>query len=68
MPDDRQRRDQQHRVARLRIAHPLGVTTVGVVSKPANNEMGVEFERLGFMRTARKIMDGTVYVPTSVAY
>ncbi|MGE4220099.1 MAG: 2-methylaconitate cis-trans isomerase PrpF family protein [Alphaproteobacteria bacterium] len=52
----------------LRIAHPLGVTTVGVVSKPANNEMGVEFERLGFMRTARKIMDGTVYVPTSAAY
>ena len=52
----------------LRLAHPLGVTEVGVVSRPANNEMGVEFERLGFMRTARKIMDGTVYVPTSAAY
>jgi len=48
----------------LEIAHPAGSMTVQLVTKrPANDEAGVRFERLGFSRTARKIMDGTVYVP-----
>lgn len=49
---------------RLRIGHPGGTMTVHVVAKSANNELGVEFESLAFRRTARKIMDGTVYIPS----
>ncbi len=52
----------------LRIAHPNGIMRVTVATKPANNVEGMAIERLGFGRTARKMMDGTVYVPTSDAY
>ena len=50
----------------LRIGHPLGVMTVKVKSHRANVLGGVEFDGLGFSRTARRIMDGFVYVPSSV--
>ncbi|WP_420965971.1 2-methylaconitate cis-trans isomerase PrpF family protein [Bradyrhizobium sp. B120] len=51
---------------RLRIGHPLGVMTVNVSARPANLPGGVAFEALGFSRTARRIMDGLVYVPRDV--
>jgi 2-methylaconitate cis-trans-isomerase PrpF len=46
----------------LRIGHPLGVMTVQVDASagPAGD---VRYERLGFTRTARRIMAGQVYVP-----
>jgi 2-methylaconitate cis-trans-isomerase PrpF len=47
----------------LAIGHPGGVMRVRVVPREADNEAGVGFEALGFGRTARRIMDGTVYVP-----
>ncbi len=47
----------------LRIGHPMGVMRVNVISEPANVAGGVRFATLGFSRTARRIMDGTVYVP-----
>lgn len=47
----------------LNIGHPLGVMTVNVKTRPANVVGAVEFESLGFSRTARRIMDGFVYVP-----
>jgi len=51
----------------LRIAHPSGVMEVAVASSAdADADGGVRFERLGFARTARKIMDGFVYVPRDV--
>ncbi len=48
---------------KLRIGHPMGVMAVTVESEPSNAEGGVSFKMLGFSRTARRIMDGTVYVP-----
>lgn len=47
----------------LRIGHPSGSMKITVKARPANLPEGVEFEALGFERTARRIMDGTVYVP-----
>lgn len=52
----------------LSIGHPLGIMHVRVSTRPANNEEGMEIDALGFGRTARRIMDGYVYVPTSDAY
>ncbi|WP_342642096.1 2-methylaconitate cis-trans isomerase PrpF family protein [Rhodoligotrophos ferricapiens] len=52
----------------LSIGHPSGVMHVTVKTRKANNEEGMEIDALGFSRTARRIMDGTVYVPTSEAY
>jgi 2-methylaconitate isomerase len=49
----------------LRIGHPLGIMQVKVKARPSNAVGGVEFEALGFGRTARHIMEGTVYVPNS---
>lgn len=49
----------------LRIGHPLGVMRVRVKARASNAIGGVEFEELGFGRTARHIMEGTVYVPSS---
>ena len=49
----------------LSMGHPSGVMHVRVISHKGDNDAGVIFETLGFGRTARKIMDGTVYVPTS---
>lgn len=48
---------------RLRIGHPMGTMTVSVEAEPSNAEGGVRFTMLGFSRTARRIMDGFVYVP-----
>ncbi len=48
---------------KLRIGHPMGVMAVSVEAEPSNAEGGVVFKMLGFSRTARRIMDGTVYVP-----
>lgn len=48
---------------KLRIGHPMGVMAVSVEAEPSNAEGGVAFKMLGFSRTARRIMDGTVYVP-----
>lgn len=49
----------------LRIGHPSGSMKITVKARPANCAEGVEFEALGFERTARRIMDGTVYVPAA---
>ncbi|WP_375462124.1 2-methylaconitate cis-trans isomerase PrpF family protein [uncultured Enterovirga sp.] len=49
----------------LRIGHPLGIMRVKVEAKHTNAPGGVEFTALGFGRTARTLMEGVVYVPTS---
>jgi 2-methylaconitate cis-trans-isomerase PrpF len=61
-----------HRVTRreqdglLHIGHPLGVMPV-VVKTPADTSLPADrplrFERLGFSRTARRLMDGVAHVP-----
>jgi 2-methylaconitate cis-trans-isomerase PrpF len=38
---------------------------VRVKARASNTAGGVTFDELGFGRTARHIMEGTVYVPTS---
>ena len=48
---------------KLRIGHPMGVMAVNVQAEPSNAEGGISFTSLGFSRTARRIMDGFVYVP-----
>ena len=48
---------------RLRIGHPMGTMSVTVRAERANVPGGVAFAALGFSRTARRIMDGFVYVP-----
>ena len=47
----------------LRIGHPMGIMRVSVQAEPSNAEGGVSFSMLGFSRTARRIMDGMVYIP-----
>lgn len=49
----------------LAIGHPGGVMRVRVLPREADNDAAIGFAALGFGRTARKIMDGTVYVPVS---
>jgi 2-methylaconitate cis-trans-isomerase PrpF len=49
----------------LRIGHPLGIMRVRVKARAANTAGDVAFDELGFGRTARHIMEGTVYVPTA---
>ena len=44
----------------LRIGHPLGIMSVRVKTRPSTAVGGVDFEALGFGRTARHIMDGAV--------
>jgi 2-methylaconitate cis-trans-isomerase PrpF len=53
---------------RLRIGHPLGVMSVSVDVDVAQARSGAEigFTRLGFSRTARRLMDGRVYVARAV--
>ena len=58
----------------FRIAHPLGIMPVQVELKgDFQNEMVGEqdaktakFKVLAFVRTARRIMDGNVYIPTKI--
>lgn len=48
----------------LRIGHPLGVMHLVVRVDPASaGAAQPRFEALGFSRTARRLMDGVVYVP-----
>lgn len=48
----------------LRIGHPLGVMQVAVqVTENAASTSAPIFRALGFGRTARRLMDGIVYVP-----
>lgn len=49
----------------LRIGHPLGVMKVVVRARSGGEEPA--FERLGFGRTARRLMQGTAYVPRQAA-
>ena len=50
----------------LRIGHPMGVMTVNVQAEPSNALGGMAFSALSFSRTARRIMDGFVYVPRDI--
>jgi len=49
----------------VRIGHPKGVMPVRSVLRETQKGAGYEFSFLGFSRTARKIMDGQVYVPSA---
>lgn len=51
----------------LRIGHPLGVMTVKVVARSGDTAASTRFDALGLQRTARRLMDGTVYVPRDSA-
>ncbi|MCA3187697.1 MULTISPECIES: PrpF domain-containing protein [unclassified Cupriavidus] len=50
----------------FRIGHPLGVMEVVVRAREARHAEETAFERLGFGRTARRLMQGEAYVPASV--
>lgn len=50
----------------LRIGHPLGVMRVRVEESDGETNTEAPFARLGFSRTARRLMDGHVYVPLAV--
>lgn len=52
--------------ASLRIGHPLGVMTVKVVARPGATPAATGFDALGLQRTARRLMAGTVYLPTAL--
>lgn len=47
----------------LRIRHPLGIMPVTVESKPVANQLYPNFTKIGYHRTARRIMSGDVYIP-----
>ena len=49
----------------VRIGHPQGVMPVKSALRETTKGSGYEFSFLGFSRTARKIMDGVVYVPSA---
>jgi len=51
----------------LRIGHPLGVMHVVAAADSDPVQGTVRFKRLGFSRTARRIMSGTVYLPNQQA-
>jgi 2-methylaconitate cis-trans-isomerase PrpF len=50
----------------LRIGHPLGVMQVAVESEPGTAGASLRYRRLGFGRTARRIMSGEVYLPAGL--
>jgi 2-methylaconitate cis-trans-isomerase PrpF/2-methylcitrate dehydratase PrpD len=51
----------------LRIAHPLGMMPAAVEVKQSTQDTETPtFETLSFVRTARRLMDGKVYVPKEV--
>jgi len=47
----------------LRIGHLMGVTDVLIEVDPEIQGADLRFAALGFVRTARRLMDGTAYVP-----
>ncbi|AEW98236.1 2-methylaconitate cis-trans isomerase PrpF family protein [Streptantibioticus cattleyicolor] len=47
----------------LLIGHPSGITASRVRATTTGEPPGVAFQLLGFSRTARRLMDGTAYVP-----
>jgi len=49
----------------LRIGHPLGAMEVVVRAAPGED---IAFERLGFRRTARRLMQGLAYIPAAVMH
>jgi 2-methylaconitate cis-trans-isomerase PrpF len=49
----------------LHIGHPLGAMRVDVQGR-CEASRPLAFEELGFARTARRLMDGTAWVPRSV--
>ena len=49
----------------LRIGHPLGVMEVTVESQHVSNDVPPRYVALGFSRTARRLMEGSVYVPVA---
>jgi len=51
----------------LRIGHPLGVMHVVADADSDASQESVRFKRLGFSRTARRIMSGSVYLPNKQA-
>lgn len=51
----------------LRIGHPLGVMHVKVRVEPGSDPLQLAFETLSFPRTARRLMEGKVYVPNDFA-
>jgi 2-methylaconitate cis-trans-isomerase PrpF len=48
----------------MRIGHPKGIMPVKSVTRGSIKNFDFEFTYLGFSRTARKIMEGKIYVPT----
>jgi 2-methylaconitate cis-trans-isomerase PrpF len=51
----------------LQIGHPLGVMDVVVAVETDSECEGSRFAKLGFARTARRLMDGVAYVPREPA-
>ena len=49
----------------FKIAHPLGIIPVAVEVESGEETTSPEFSTLSFIRTARRLMDGVVYVPQS---
>ncbi|HZZ02746.1 2-methylaconitate cis-trans isomerase PrpF family protein [Paraburkholderia sp.] len=49
----------------LRIGHPLGVMEITVETEVPGGDVPVRFIALGFGRTARRLMDGCLYVPSA---
>ncbi|KIV95198.1 hypothetical protein PV10_02877 [Exophiala mesophila] len=50
----------------LKIQHPSGSIPVVVISKPLKEGKVPDFETLSFVRTARRIFDGNIYIPDNV--
>jgi hypothetical protein len=50
----------------LRLGHPSGVTTNPVRARAADGDPGVEFDELGFSRTARRLMEGRAFYPATL--
>lgn len=48
------------------VGHPSGATTV--LARASGDPLNLRFDLLGFARTARRIMAGTVFVPESVEH
>jgi 2-methylaconitate isomerase len=49
----------------LRIGHPLGIMEVDVITDPAGSSANPRFVGLGLTRTARRLMEGNVLLPSN---